>query len=141
MLLPAWLAVMLQVPTVISDSVLPLTVQTLVAFDVKPTARFELAVATSAGGAVPRVWLPGDVNVMVCAINGAAATVNEFVTGVAAVKLALPAWLAVMLQVPAATSVTVLPLTVQTLAVFDVKLTARPELAVATSAGAAVPRV
>ena len=66
---------------------------------------------------------------------------NEFVTGVAAVKLALPAWLAVMLQVPAATSVTVLPLTVQTLAVFDVKLTARPELAVATSAGAAVPRV
>ena len=63
-LLPAWLAVMLQVPTATSDSVLPLTVQTLVVFDVKPTARFELAVATSAGGAVPRVWLPGDVNVM-----------------------------------------------------------------------------
>ena len=66
---------------------------------------------------------------------------NEFVTGVAAANPALPAWLAVILHVPAATSVTVLPLTVQMLAVFDVKLTARPELALATSAGAAVPRV
>ena len=66
-----------QVPAATSVSVLPLTVQMPVVVEVKLTARPELAVAASAGGAVPTVWLPGEVNVMVCA---PVATVNEFDT-------------------------------------------------------------
>ena len=77
MALPAWLALMVQVPGATRVSVLPLTVQMPVVVEVKLTARPELAVAASAGGAVPTVWLPGEVNVMVCA---PVATVNEFDT-------------------------------------------------------------
>ena len=43
----------------------------------------------------------------------------------------MPDWLAVMVHVPAVTSVTVVPLTVQTGVVVEAKLTVRPELAVA----------
>jgi hypothetical protein len=45
--------------------------------------------------------------------------------------LALPVWLAVIEHSPSATSVSVLPATVQTADVAETKLTARPELAVA----------
>ena len=65
---------MMQVPEATSVSVLPLTVHTLDVVEAKLTGRFELAVATSAGGAVLTVWLPGEVKVMVCAISGAAPT-------------------------------------------------------------------
>ena len=77
---PAWLALMLQVPTATSVSVLPLTVQTLGVVDAKLTAKPELAVATSAGGVVPSVWLPGEVKLMLCA---AAPTLKLRVTAVA----------------------------------------------------------
>ncbi len=50
-------------------------------------------------------------------------------TGVAGRKLALPAWEAVMLAVPAPTIVTVLPLTVATEALSLAKLTGSPEVA------------
>ena len=52
----------------------------------------------------------------------------------------MPACVAWMVQVPAATNVAVAPPTVQTLAVVEAKLTARPELAVALSASG-VPTV
>jgi hypothetical protein len=45
--------------------------------------------------------------------------------------LALPPWFAAMVQVPALTPVTVLPLTVQTLVVKELRLTRSPEVAVA----------
>ena len=131
----------MQVPTATSVSVVPLTVQVLGVVDAKLTAKPELAVAASAGGAVPSVWLPGDVKVMVCAINGAAAIVKTRDTVAAAAKLLLPAWLASTMQVPTATSVSVVPLTVQVLGVVDARLTARPELALADSGAGAVPRV
>jgi hypothetical protein len=51
----------------------------------------------------------------------------------------LPGWLAVIEHVPTATSVTVTPETVQTDAVFEANVTARPELAVALSANGAPP--
>jgi len=51
----------------------------------------------------------------------------------------LPLWLAVIEQGPAPTTVTVDPLTVQTLFVVDAKLTVRPELAEALNANAAAP--
>ena len=52
----------------------------------------------------------------------------------------LPAWFASMVQVPEAMNVAVVPETVQTEVVVDVKLTVRPELAVAESASG-VPTV
>ena len=137
-MLPAWLAASVQVPALTNASVLPLTVQTAGVLDAKPTTRLDVAVAISAAGAVPKVWLPGDRKVMVCA---AAATVKVFVTGVAAVKPVLPAWLAVTEQMPAPTTVRTVPLTVHTDGVVDAKLTLRPEVAVATSVSGATPKV
>ena len=52
-------------------------------------------------------------------------------TSVAAAQLASPAWLAVIAQLPVWRSVSVVPETVQTLAVVEAKLTVRPEVAVA----------
>lgn len=49
--------------------------------------------------------------------------------------MVFPAWLAVIEQVPVATSVTAVPDTAQTDVLLDVKVTGKPELAVATSAG------
>ena len=135
-LLPAWLALTVQVPTAASVSVEPLTVHTPGVADANNTVRPDVELATSAGGAVPRVWLPGEVNAMVCA---AAATANEFWTAVAAAKVALPAWLAATTQVPKATSDRVVPLTVHTLGVVDAKDTASPDVEVATNGAGATP--
>lgn len=82
--------------------------------------------------------MPGVTKVMVwLACN----TVKLRDTIAAASKAVLPAWLAVTAQVPALTSVTVVPLTVQTLGVVDAKDTARAELAVALRAGGATPQL
>ena len=139
--LPAWLATTVQVPALTRLSVVPLTVQTTGVVDAKPTVNPELALADKAGGAMPSTWPPGAVKLMVCVVRGAAATLKLRVTGVAALKLALPAWLAVIEQVPTATRLTVAPLTVQTDGELDAKLTAKPDEAVATSAGTGVPRI
>ena len=72
---------MVQVPADTRLSVVPLTVHTEGVLDANCTVRPELAVADSAAGAVPMVWLPGDVKVMVCA---ASATVTLCATGDAA---------------------------------------------------------
>ena len=69
---PAWLAVAEQVPALSSVSVLPLTVQTAGVMEAKLTARPEVAVAANGAAAVPRVWLPGAVKLMVCANSPAA---------------------------------------------------------------------
>lgn len=60
--------------------------------------------------------MPGELKLMLCA---AAATLKLLVTVAAAEKLALPAWLALMLQVPVATRVKVLPLTEHTPGVIE----------------------
>ena len=136
MAFPAWLATSVQVPAATSVKVLPLTVQTPGVLDAKLTASAEVELATSAAGVVPSVWLPGDTKVMLCA---PAPTVKLFVTGVAAAKPALPAWLAVMEQLPAASSVAAVPLTVHTAGVAEAKETVKPEVAVATRARGAAP--
>ena len=80
-MLPAWVAVTVQVPRASSASAVPLTVQTAGVLDSNATAKLEVAVATSAPGAVPSVWLPGERKVMVC---GAGVTEKLTVTGMAA---------------------------------------------------------
>lgn len=137
-LLPAWVAVIVQLPAVNSVRVVPLTVHTAGVVDVSVTVRPVLALATRAGVATPRVWLPGDVKLMLCVT---ADTEKLRDTGVAAVKLALPGWLASTVQVPADTRVSVVPLTVHTEGVVDVKTTARPEVEVAVRASGPEPSV
>ena len=61
------------------------------------------------------------------------ATENDCVTAGAAFHVVLPLWLAVMVQVPTATKLTVVPLNVQMLGVLVESVTGRPEDAVAVS--------
>ena len=125
--MPAWLAVMEQEPAARMVTVVPETVQTEVVVEAKATVRLEEAVAPMVKGDTPKVTLLSAPNVMVCV---AGLTVKLWVTGVAAEKLALPAWLAVMEQIPAALIVTIFPATVHTAGVPLAKLTGRPEVAV-----------
>lgn len=115
----------------------PLTVHTLAVLDVNVTGRPDVAVATKAPGAVPRAWLPGEIKEMVWVPT---VTKKVLDTVAAAKKLALPAWLALTVQLPTPTSVKVVPLTVQTLAVVDANVTASPELALALKAAGVLPK-
>jgi len=130
-LLPACDAAIEHVPVAMKVAVVLLTVQTLVVVEAKETASPELAEATSVSG-VPTVCAPGLAKVMVCAI-GAAFTVKLCVTGVAAAYVLLPACVAWIVHVPAATKLAVVLLTVHTLVVVEAKPTVSPELAEATS--------
>jgi len=62
------------------------------------------------------------------------------VTDAAAISWRLPAWLAVIVHVPVAMSVTTSPKMVQTAGVRDVKVTSRPEAAVAIRGNGGAPR-
>lgn len=135
MALPAWLAASVQLPAATKVKAVPLTVHTAGVLDANVTGRPELALAIKAAGALPSVWLPGDTKVMVCAPW---LTAKDCTTEVAALKLALPAWLALMVQVPTPTSVALVLATVHTVGVDDTRLTARPELALATNANGVV---
>jgi hypothetical protein len=137
--LPAWLAVTVQAPAETSVKVLPLVVHTAGVPETNETSKLELAVACSAAGAVPSRKLAGAVKVMFCA-KGAAATAKLTDTVAAAAYTLLPDWLAATLQVPADSSVRLLPLVVHTAGVVLVSSTSKPELADALKAGAGVPR-
>ena len=78
--LPAWEAVMVQVPEATNVVVVPETVQTLVVDEAKVTGNPDVAEADSVNGA-PTVWVGIALNVMVC---GFGITVKLCVTGVAA---------------------------------------------------------
>jgi phage tail protein X len=127
------------VPTARTVTVLPETVQTAGVVEAKATANPELAVALTLNGAAPRATLLSAPNEMACAAG--VETPKDWVTGAAAAKVELPVWLAVMEHVPAARTVTVLPATVQTEGVFEAKVTANPELAVALTLNGATPSV
>ena len=84
--------------------------------------------AVSATGPAVNAVFAGCGNVMTLVF---AVTLNVLVTGVAAAKFAFPACEAVMEQTPTETSVTLVPETVQIAPELVVKITARPEVAVA----------
>ena len=128
---------MVQAPADSRVIVAPDTVHTPEVVDAKFTASPEEALALSAGGVVPKaalgsaakamLWLPG-------------VTGKLWLTGIAAAQFVLPAWVAWMVQAPADSSVIVEPDTVHTPEVVEAKPTARPEEAVALSAGGVVPK-
>jgi hypothetical protein len=119
----------MQVPAVSIDIVVPEEVHTVGVVVENVRGSPELALATGVS-VVPTYWLPCDPKVIVCATS---ATLNVLVTLVAAAYVALPAWLAVMEHAPPVKRVAVLPETVQIEVEFEVKVTGRPELAVAES--------
>jgi hypothetical protein len=97
-----------------------------------PRGPFGLRVSMTRHGATITNWSAEDM---------AGITVNICVTGVAGEKVAFPPCVAVIEQVPAARSVTVVAGIVQTAVVLEVKLTARPELAAAAIGNGAAPKV
>jgi hypothetical protein len=117
--------------------VLPATVHTAVLFDLKLTGRPDVLVAETVNGADPITLGVMTGKAIVCATL---VTVKDRITWVAAAHVeASPAWLAATAQLPALTTVTVFPLTVQIVGDVELNVTARPELAVAlTVNGAAV---
>ena len=121
--MPVWDAVTVHVP-VVRNAV---GMHTEGVVDAKPTFNPDEAMAARTG-VVPNAWLPGLLNVMLCV---AAVTENDCVTGVAAAKFALPACVAVIVQVPAPNSAAV----VQMEGLPEPKLTGNPEDAVADSTG------
>ena len=78
----------MQVPTLTSVTVAPDIVQTGVVVDVNATAKADDAVAATVNGAPPKFLPASAANVMVCAPFAIA---NDWLTCVAAIKLALPA--------------------------------------------------
>ncbi len=119
-------------------AVLPVTEHTLVVDEKKLTGNPEVAVALNVIVAFKYCWaMVGKL--IVCAVGVTGETVKLWVTGMAAVKLAFPGWLAAIEQVPGVSNDMLLPETVQTVCVSDVNVTGRPELAVAlTAMGVAV---
>ena len=94
--------------------VVPLTpdeVQTVGVVDVTVTGKPDDDVADTLIGGVPRGWLIKPLKVITWVPWPIA---NVCVTCTAAVKFALPAWLAAIVQLPTATGVNVAPETVQT---------------------------
>ena len=137
---PDWLAASVQLPAPTSVKSLPLTVQTAGVIDVKVITRPEVAVAASGDGAMVKVWFAGVAKSIDC-VSNTVTTGKLWEMSVAALKLVLPAWRAVTVQVPLPTSDSTVPLTVQTAGVLDEKLTARPELAVPINGPGVVPSV
>jgi energy-converting hydrogenase Eha subunit G len=133
--LPDWEALMVQVPAATRVTVVPDRVQADGVAEANVTVRPEEALALTANGDEPKCWLDKGPKAMVWAPG---VTWKVWLTGVAADQLALPGWLAWMVQAPAAAIVTVVPDTVQ-VGVVAAKATAKPELAVAVTANGAEP--
>ena len=82
-------------------------------------------------GAKARVATLCALKVIVCAL---APTLNDCATDAAALLLASPIWSATMVQLPTASSVTLVPLTLQVSGVLDEKATVSVDVAVAEMA-------
>ena len=115
--MPAWFAVIEQTPTATSVTEAPLTVHTGAVVLLNVTAKPEVAVAVKATGLAPKAVSGGCVKPMLWIPCN---TWNVAVTAAAAAKLPLPAWFAVIEQVPTATSDTDDPLTAHTRGVLPV---------------------
>jgi NADPH-dependent 7-cyano-7-deazaguanine reductase QueF-like protein len=125
-----------QVPTATKVTVDPDIVQIVEVCELKLTGKPEVAVAATANGAAPNATFESVPKLIVW---GAFVTLKLSLTGVAAEYEVFPTWVAWIVQVPTATNVTVDPDIVQIVEVCELKLTGRPEVAVALTANGAEP--
>ena len=116
---PAWLALIVQVPAPTKVTVPPETVQTLVVGGGEGDGQARGRSRSRRIGRAPdRRRSPGALEVKLI-VWLPLLTVNDCCDLGAAFQLVLPAWLALMVQVPTVTKVTVEPATVQTLVVAE----------------------
>ena len=136
---------MVHVPEFTRVTMFPATVHTLMVREFKLTGSPELAEELMANGEVPSVAPLSAANVIVWELvpppDPAGLTAKDWPTDGAAAEFTFPACAAEMTQVPVLTNVTMFPATVHTPVVVEVKLTGRPELAVALIANGEVPSV
>jgi hypothetical protein len=125
-------------PTLTRVTVVPDTVHTDAVVDVNVTASPDDAVAVSVNVPEPKALLGIVGKVMVWPVGE---IVKLWLTEAAAAYAELPGCAAWMVHVPTVTSVTVLPETVQTETVDDVKITVSPEDAVALIVIGAAPTI
>ena len=134
--MPAWSALTTQLPTPWNVTLPPATEQTLLdaAAMLKLTVRPDVAVAATVYAAPPTVAAAGAVDVKLI-VWLARPTPNDCCTCGAAAQFALPAWFALITQVPEPWKVTFVPAIAQTLlALASIeKLTGRPEFATAAT--------
>src|SRR5688572_12320610 len=107
---------MVQVPAATMVTVEVATVHTGVVNDERVTARFELAVAETGKAGSRKVLLASALNVIAWLPF---VTAKLCVACAAGLYCSLPPWLAAMVQVPTATSVTLVSATVHTAGVSD----------------------
>ena len=128
MVLPAWSAWMVHVPALSNATDVPLAEQTAGVVVENVTGSADDAVAATDVGDCNIVALAKAAKVIVWS---AAVTVKVCWTGGAGLNVALPAWSAWMVQVPAASSDTDEPVTEHTAGVVVENVTAMPDDAVA----------
>jgi len=136
LVLPGWVAWMVQAPRETSVTVDPDIVQTAEVVEAKPTGSPDEAFAPIEKGEALKGSFESAPKVIMLVPD---ITWKLWLTGVAALQLALPGCVAWMVQAPAAIRVTVVPETVQTAGVVEAKLTARLEEAVALTVNGAAP--
>jgi len=129
--LPFWLAWTEQIPPEMMARVVPVAAQTAGVEVAKATGRPEEEVAESVMGETPKVTLKSGPKVIVWVPW---LMENDLSTKLASRKFALPICVALTEQVPTASKLRILPETVQTLGVIEVKATVSPEVAKAESA-------
>ena len=132
MLLPAWLALIEQLPVPVSVTVVPASVQAPLALNV--TGRPDEAVALMVKGGSPKRLFGSAPKLIVWL---ALRMLKGCGSGGAALNVASPAWLAVTVQVPGAVIVTVLLASVQLPLALNV--TGRPDEAVALTVKGGLP--
>ena len=116
---------MVQVPAATRLTVTPVTVHTLGVLEVKVTAIPDVAVADKSKSASVAKRSAGAAKVIVCAVAAIAVMVNDWVTlgddAYSVPPSSPPVWVAVIVQVPAATTVNSPPVvTVHLVGVLDV---------------------
>jgi hypothetical protein len=118
-----------------------LIMQTPVVCEANATGSPELALTVTVNGAAPTVWLGTAGKLMVCA-TCAGPIENICMTGGAGAYVTpSPGWFAVTEQMPTASSVMVVPLTVHAAGDCDVSVTGNPELALTGGANGGEPTV
>ena len=127
----------MHVPTDTRVTVVPETVHTAVVCELKDTVRPEVEVAVTLNGDVPKDLFDRVPKVTVWL---AWVTWKLWMTGMAAAYVALPAWVAWTVHVPTATRVTVVPERLHTPVVCELNDTVRPDVAVALTLNADVPK-
>src|SRR5580658_8397894 len=138
---PAWFAVIAQLPAAINVMVVPLAEQIAGEVELSVTGSPELALTGGMNGAAPRVCV-GIAGKVIVWLSSAGESREVWVSGGAGAYVTpSPGWFAVIVQLPAAINVMVVPLAEQIVGEPELSVTGSPELALTGGMNGAAPRV